>query len=595
MLRYACAVPVLLLSVQASLADGPSPGNWQGVWAGTCRIDGKDVFLRLRLEHTSGGIGGSAYSRRLGVRQAPVGELTFTSGRLALSFATPEGSVQLSCETQGDELRGTAQFHQSSGGCWLRRRRAVDAASFDKLRGNYEVAPGHVLFVGRYDPASYFFLADGDWRAELVPVGADEFLCEDLRTIRFETDRSGSSIAARVSSAGGQTRRAARVRLYEQEPVTFSAGDVRLAGTLTLPTGAGPHPAVVFVHGSGPSQRSSYAVEADRFARSGIATLAFDKRGTGESTGDWHTAGFEELADDVLAGVRFLRRDRRIRPHRVGLFGISQAGWIIPLAAARTSEVAFIVPVSGGAVTPAEQELWRHRQNLEYLRVPERFIELERKAAAMAYDWQRRVQLGSMPIPNPFADDNLNMHHDAAAVLRQVQQPVLAIFGGMDTLTPPHESAALWADALRRRGNDDYSVRLFPRGDHGLFEGGTTGSPLETRRELRWVPGYFDTVVRWIQHHTGGPEFPAARQVDVTGDGIPVESRGMHRVSWYGSGAVQPWQLLVSLIAFAGPSWPCPPRGCGVSCDAGRHNNYRPGSAPPPTRQRRWAFSAPAP
>src|SRR5262249_29580497 len=155
------------------------------------------------------------------------------------------------------------------------------------------------------------------------------------------------------------------------------------------------------------------------------------------------------------------------------------AGWIIPLAASRSEDVAFIVPISGGAVTPAEQELWRQRQNLEYLRVGERFIDLERKVAMLGYDWERQIRLGHMPIPQPFSDDRLNMFHDAGAVLQRVRQPVLAIFGGMDTLTPPRESAALWADALRRRGNDDYSVRLFPRGSHGLLDGAKTGSPLE--------------------------------------------------------------------------------------------------------------------
>jgi hypothetical protein len=104
--------------------------------------------------------------------------------------------------------------------------------------------------------------------------------------------------------------------------------------------------------------------------------------------------------------------------------------------------------------------------------------------------------------------------------------------------------AAIWADALRGRGNDDYSVRLFPRGSHGLGDGGKTGSPLELLPELRWVSGYFDTMVKWVHHHAGGPAFPEARQVDV--DAIPIESRGMNHVSWYGSGAVQPGHLLLS-------------------------------------------------
>jgi dienelactone hydrolase len=428
----------------------------------------------------------------------------------------------------------------------------MDAATFDTFRGDYQLAPDHVFFIcGRYDWGDRMFLAEGDLRIEIVPTGPREFLADDLRTIRFEVDENGAVVAAVVAQPGEEPRRAPRVRPYEQEPVKFSNGDVRLAGVLLLPPGPGPRPALVFVHGSGPGTRGQYPAEADWFARHGIAVLAFDKRGAGESGGDWRLADFDELAGDVLAAVGHLRSDSRIRRDKIGLWGVSQAGWIIPLAASRSEDVAFIVPISGGAVTPAEQELWRQRQNLEFLRVPERFIDLERKVAALGYDWERENRLGRMPVPQPFADDKLNMFHDAPAVLRRVRQPVLAIFGGLDTLTPPRESAAIWADALRRRGNDDYSVRLFPRGTHGLEEGGKTGSPLELLPELRRVPGYFDTMVKWVHHHAGGPAFPEARQVDVDADAIPVESRGMDRVSWYGSGAVQPWHLLASLVVFA--------------------------------------------
>jgi dienelactone hydrolase len=573
-----------LLVLPQSRADGPVPLP-DGAWAGQCRIGGKDVFLRLRLQGDGRRLKGAALSRELAVRGAAISGARDENSRLNLSFPSPGGEVRLSCDLSPDDrLAGTAEFAGAKGPCLLRRRRPLDAASFDRFRGDYRLDADRVIFVGRYESANYLFLADGDVRNELVPVGPDEFLADDLRTVRFETGPGDEVVAAAVAEPGREPRRAPRVRLYDEEAVTYSGGDVRLAATLTLPAGGGPHPAVVLVHGSGPGPRESYAVEADRFAREGIAVLAFDKRGSGSSGGDWRQADFDVLAGDVLAGVRFLRQDKRIRPDKVGLFGVSQAGWIIPLAASQSSEVAFIVPVSGGAVMPAEQELWRQRQNLEFLGVPERFIELARRAAAMEYDWQRRYQTGVMPLPSPFADDNLNMFHDAPAVLRRVRQPVLAVFGGLDTLTPTRESAAIWADALRRRGDDDYSVRLFPRGSHGLFEGGKTGSPLEVFRELRWTPGYIDTVVRWVHHHAGGPAFPEARRVDVDADDIPAESRGVQRVGWYGSGAAQPWQMLVALAAFASAALAAPVAWL-------YRRLRRVAAGPPGSRRLQWLFA----
>jgi dienelactone hydrolase len=541
---------VLVVFCQAARPDQPATSGLAGIWVGRCRVDGKDVFVLLRLKRDGGHTTALVHSPALGIQRAEA-EVQDDGGPLAFSFQAPSGTVRLTCALRDEELVGTAESGRLTGPCAFRRRHEMDAAAFAALRGNYELGPDHVVFIGGYEGTQYRFLSDGDLRVRITPVGQREFLADDLRTIGFEVDGSGAAVAAIVSQAGQKPRRAPRGRLYTEEPVTFSSGEARLAGTLTLPQGAGPHPAVVFVHGSGAQPRGFTVVEADRFARHGIASLSFDKRGTGASTGDWRRADFGVLADDVLAGVRLLRGDRRIRADKVGLFGVSQAGWVIPLAASRSGDVAFIVPVSGGGVMPAEQELWRQRQNLEFLGVAERFIEVERKAAAMAYDWQRRHQLGSLPLPNPFVDDNLNMFHDAGAVLRAVRQPVLAIFGGKDTLTPPYESAGLWAEALRQGGNGDYSVRLFPTGTHGLQEAGRTGSPLEVVAEQRWVAGYFDTVVKWIRHHVDGREFPDARRVDVDPDAIPVESRGLHQVSWYGSGLVQPWQLLVSLVVFA--------------------------------------------
>jgi hypothetical protein len=562
---------LLLVVLLASYPTSGRAASFEGIWVGRCRIADADVFVRLRLRNASDGIRGDAFSRLLGIRGAAVSDGRADGNQVALAFPTPEGTVRLSCTLGEDALEGTAEYRGASGPCAFRRRYEMGQATFDAFRGDYEFAPDRVLFVGGgHEWGNRLFLVDGERRLELTAVGPREFLADDLRTLRFEAEANGAVVAAVVSEPGQAPRRAPRLRLYEQEPVRFANGGVQLAGVLLLPSGPGPHPALVFVHGSGPGTRGQYAFEADRFARQGLAVLAFDKRGAGESTGDWRQVDFDVLAEDVLAGVRHLRNDRRIRADKIGLWGISQAGWVIPLAAARSADVAFLVSISGGAVMPAEQELWRQRQNLEYLRVPERFIEVERKAAMLGYDWERENRLGRMPIPQPFGDDQLNMFHDAPAVLARVRQPVLAILGDLDTLTPPRESAGVWADALRRGGNNDYSVRLFPRGAHGLQDGGKTGSPLELFPEIRWVPGYFETMVRWLHHHVDGPAFADARRVDVDPDHIPLESRGQAHVSWYGSGAVHPWQLLLSLVVFGSAALAAPLAWVGRRLRRGR-------------------------
>jgi dienelactone hydrolase len=140
---------------------------------------------------------------------------------------------------------------------------------------------------------------------------------------------------------------------------TFPSGDIRLAYRLDLPAGAGPFPAIVMGHGSGQATRHQLGAIAQGFINAGFAVLRYDKRGVGDSGGVYEVAGnvanservFPILAGDMIAGVEFLKTRREIDPARIGLFGVSQAGWIIPLAASRSSDVKFMVIVVGPTVS----------------------------------------------------------------------------------------------------------------------------------------------------------------------------------------------------------------------------------------------------
>lgn len=150
---------------------------------------------------------------------------------------------------------------------------------------------------------------------------------------------------------------AKRVRLWNETDLVFRNGDVTLAGTLMVPTGAGRHPAIVLVHGSGPLDRRAILPFTNFLVRHGVALFGYDKRGVGGSSGDWHEASFDDLAADVLAALELLRGRDDIDPDRIGLFGVSQGGWIGPLAASRSPHVAFVVSVSGPGTTPGVQNL----------------------------------------------------------------------------------------------------------------------------------------------------------------------------------------------------------------------------------------------
>ncbi len=144
---------------------------------------------------------------------------------------------------------------------------------------------------------------------------------------------------------------------YIEEDVSYAnakAPEVTLAGTLTLPRGAGPFPVALLICGSGPHDRDEallghkpFLVISDYLTRHGIAVLRYDKRGVAKSTGSYALAKTSDFATDAEAGIAYLKTRKEIDPHRIGLIGHSEGGTIAPLVASRNPEIAWIVLLAG--------------------------------------------------------------------------------------------------------------------------------------------------------------------------------------------------------------------------------------------------------
>src|SRR5262249_22610129 len=135
-------------------------------------------------------------------------------------------------------------------------------------------------------------------------------------------------------------------------------------GTLTVPRPGGPFPAVLLITGSGPQDRDEavaghkpFLILADHLTRQGVAVLRVDDRGVGGSTGTLATATGDDFADDVLAGVEFLKTRSEINPKRIGLIGHSEGGMVAPLVASKSNDIAFIVLMAGPGV-PGDESLY---------------------------------------------------------------------------------------------------------------------------------------------------------------------------------------------------------------------------------------------
>jgi pimeloyl-ACP methyl ester carboxylesterase len=309
---------------------------------------------------------------------------------------------------------------------------------------------------------------------------------------------------------------------FREEQAAFRNGEVSLTGTLLRPLTSGPHPAVVLVHGSAQGGRSDarYRSEAALFARHGIAALIYDKRAGSES------ATFDDLAGDAAAAVRFLQSREGIDPRKIGLAGYSQGGWLAPMAAARADGVAFLILVNAPAVSVEEQEIQRVAATLSAEGASEEDVaravaytervfgaayrggSWEELAAATAKaksaSWAGTVQLAESPED---LEGWRRQRFDPAPILRKTTVPVLALFGESDTVVPPAGNVEPLRKLLAEAGNQDVTVKVFPRAHHGIEQYGELRQGSWSWPTGYWVwgrraPGYEETLIGWVRGRT---------------------------------------------------------------------------------------------
>lgn len=285
-----------------------------------------------------------------------------------------------------------------------------------------------------------------------------------MRTIR---DGFGSPFTIDLQTGAFEPPRAGTRLPVRQEEVRFaSGGHVELAGTLTLPVGTGPFPAAAYVSGSGETLRDEEQYLGGYLATLGIATLGYDKRGVGQSGGRFpgtlaSTQAISTYAADAAAAARFLAAQPEIDPKRVGLFGLSQGGWIIPVAASRAPGIVSWTLIQGGP-TVTQEESDYYGGIAPSWTGPLAEAEAEARARAGGFD------------PLPF--------------IRPLTIPMLWLYGGDDRAVPPDTSIAILR-GLMSESPRDITIHLYPGAPHALFGG--TGFPA----------GMFGDVASWLGGH----------------------------------------------------------------------------------------------
>lgn len=252
--------------------------------------------------------------------------------------------------------------------------------------------------------------------------------------------------------------------------------NIKLAGMLFLPEGDGPFPTAVIIHGSGPSRRNSvwYLSVAKHLQDNGIAVLLPDKRGCEKSEGEWLGADFEELATDTTSAVEFVREQSRFRFSFIGIIGMSQGGWIAPVAAAETEDVSFVASLSGAAVTTDEQLLHEEIHNI----APYTYKFIAKMLAPVTSN-----QIKKKTYFIPFVG------FDPIPYWKRIHVPVFFGYGENDKNVPIEACA----ERLKENGLGHFQIKTYPQGDHGIID-------IDTKRMNE---EYLNDLVRFIKKASG--------------------------------------------------------------------------------------------
>jgi pimeloyl-ACP methyl ester carboxylesterase len=317
---------------------------------------------------------------------------------------------------------------------------------------------------------------------------------------------------------------------YEETDVSFeSAADgVTLAGTLTIPPGNGPYPAVVLVSGSGPQDRDEtvfghkpFLVLADYLTRKGIAVLRYDDRGVGESTGDFGTAVTPDFADDAEGAVRYLATQPTIDREKIGIIGHSEGAIVAPIVANRSDDVAFVILLAGTGVNGEEllvmQLIAINRAMGVSEEVTQQRSALQRELLGLLSGApddsttaeQAREILAGAGVTGQTADAQIAgllnpwmsyfLLYDPIPELGELQVPVLAMWGEKDMQVPPEGNREPVEQALAESGNPDVTVSVLPGLNH-LFQTSDTGAPTEYATiEETMSPASMEMIAEWIE------------------------------------------------------------------------------------------------
>lgn len=443
---------------------------------------------------------GAALTLQPLTKTLPISALQWDGTTLAFT-AQDQQPLTFNGHYDGQQIQGQVQENGQTATFTLYPLIETNDSALSTLAGTYQYPDGTALLVQvspAYSSATLDFFwkgltvtdfATGDIRG-LYPIAPNTFWVGSARVLghpfasqlTFSADGNSLTWQTRNPTTGqlSAAKSAQRINLPSETVHYLSSDGITLTGQLTLPPTPDPHPAIVVIHGSEQGHRNDFFREqlSSFFASQGVATLTYDKRGVGDSGGVYVERASESnltlLAQDALAGLTYLQTRPEINPHRIGLFGSSQGGWIIPIAAQQSADVAFFIIFSGPVVSVGQ----------------------EANYSAFTNNGDTVTNYTPIALATSLANAP-NGGFDPLPILADVRQPGLWLWGSHD-LSQPVLPGQVNLDHLIANGHPNFSYVIFPNADHNLQI-----SPHGFFNEIPYAPGYapdmFPTMVTWLK------------------------------------------------------------------------------------------------
>ena len=299
---------------------------------------------------------------------------------------------------------------------------------------------------------------------------------------------------------------------HHEVEVQIQSDGITLAGRLFLPDTTGTHPVAIMMHGGGGNVdmlRATPFYFAPRFAHCGMAAFVYDKRGTGDSGGDYSSSTFDDFVNDAGNSAIFLSKHSAIDPERIGIVGFSQGGRLAPVVAVRYNQLSFAVSVSGPLTSAEATRLYALENDFRRLGVSDSVmtqimpvwnahfeaIASNNQTALSALDddikaLRKRVHRSITPplstqLPRTGIYNSIG--RDYATELEHLNIPWFSLYGADDIIVPVEESLSILHERMEAGGHEDFEIKVIPHSTHSFMHS-------ETREPINFEA----MVVDWL-------------------------------------------------------------------------------------------------